>query len=150
MKNLIQKALNDAFNVLSARVPQTKKEIKSLSILDVNPSDILVFMAENNIPNTAYFNGADNGYDGWNDILICWVVDVPTTEKDKLNFSRQSFTHIAWKKVYETLTPNGYKGVFYNTGLLKDFDDTTVYDMYVSQDWDRLVKYYSLPFVKSN
>jgi len=43
---------------------------------------------------------------------------------------------------------NGYKRTGYNSGLLKQFDDTTVYDMYISKDFDRLVKYYSLPFVK--
>lgn len=41
---------------------------------------------------------------------------------------------------------NGDKRQGFNSGLLKQFDDTTVYDMYMNDEWDRLVKYYSLPF----
>lgn len=59
-------------------------------------------------------------------------------------------THIAFPLVSQLLRDNGYTRVGYNTGLLKEFDDTTVYDMYVDDDFDRLVKYYSLPFVKKD
>jgi intergrase/recombinase len=99
-------------------------------------------------PNNAYFSGRDNGYDAWDDIVLAWEIDIPTTEKDKLSFKRKRFTNIAWKFVYDLLIKNGYKRVGYNTSLLKEFDDTTVYDMYINEDFDRLVKYYSLPFVK--
>ena len=32
--------------------------------------------------------------------------------------------------------------------LLKEFDNTTVYDMYINNEIDRLIRYYSLPFKK--
>lgn len=148
MKDLMIIALNDAFALLEKAVPQTKKETKSVSIMDVKPIDIISFMANNNIPNDACFDGKDNGYDAWDDILLSWDIVVPTTDKDKLKFKKDRFSTIAFRSIYNSLTVNGYKRVGYNTGLLKQFDDTTVYDMYINKDFDRLVKYYSLPFVK--
>lgn len=146
MKELLIQALDEAFVKLEKQVPQTKKQTKSISILDVKPLNLLEFMKANNVPDDADFDGKDNGYDGWNDILLSWSIDVPTTDKDKLDFKRRRFSDVAFKCVYDLLTKNGYKRNGYNTGLLKQFDDTTVYDMYMSKDFDRLVKYYSLPF----
>ena len=148
MEDLIIKALDDTIIKLDKITPTTKKKTKSISIIDVSPLDIPSFMKDNNIPNNAYFNGIDNGYDGWHtDILLSWDIDVPTTGDDKLKFRRNRFTTIAFKSVYDSLTSNGYKRVGYNSGLLRDFNDTTVYDMYLVKDFNRLVKYYSLPFI---
>ena len=69
-------------------------------------------------------------------------------DKDKLKFRRKRFSTIAFKRVFDLLTTNGYKRVGFNSGLLRDYKDTTVYDMYMENDFDRLVKYYSLSFVK--
>jgi len=147
MKELIMQALNEALLAAERTIPQTKPKTESVSIIDVNPLDIPSFMRDNNIPDNAYFSGRDNGYDAWDDILLSWEIQVPTTEGDKMKFLRRKFTHLAFKCVYDKLTHNGYKRVGYNTGLLKEFDDTTVYDMFINADFDRLVKYYSLPFV---
>ena len=148
MKELIIQSLNTAFTVLEKRTPLTKKKAESVSIIDINPIDIPSFMKTNNIPNDASFDGRDNGYDAWDDILLSWEIDIPTTDKDKLKFKRDKFSSIAFKLVYDLLIKNGYKRVGYSSSLLKQFDDTTVYDMYINKDFDRLVKYYSLPFVK--
>tara|TARA_R110000868_G_scaffold329984_1_gene590901 strand:+ start:317 stop:1129 length:813 start_codon:yes stop_codon:yes gene_type:complete len=148
MKDLIIQALNNAFGILEKQIPQTKKKTESISIIDVKPSELLSFMKSNDIPNDAVFSGRDNGYDAWDDIVLYWEIDIPTTDKDKKAFKRKRFTDIAWKVVYDILMKNGYKRVGYNSGLLKQFDDTTVYDMFISKNFDRLVKYYSLPFVK--
>lgn len=148
MKELLIQALDAAFETLGRRTPQTKKKTESVSIIDVSPVNMASFMLENNIPNDAYFGGSDNGYDAWDDILLCWDIDIPTTDKDKLDFCVRAFTTIAFTSVSETLTSNGYKRVGYSTSLLKPFDDTTVYAMYIAKDYDRLVKYYSLPFIK--
>lgn len=147
MKYLIRLALNDAFVVLDKRTPLTKTKTESMDIINVSPLDIASFMRDNNIPNDAYFDGRDNGYDAWDAILISWDVAVPTTDKDKLIFKRDKFTGIAFKFVFDLLTTNGYKRVGYSTALLKQFDDTTLYDMYLNKDFDRLVKYYSLAFI---
>jgi hypothetical protein len=148
MKELIIKALTDAFGLLEKQVPQTKTIKKSVSILDIKPKDIISFMRDNDIPDNAFFDGKDNGYDGWNDILLSWDISVPTTDKDKLKFKRNRFTDIGWKFIYELLTNNGYKRLGYNSALAKQFDDTTVYDMFIGNDFDRLVQYYSIRFIK--
>lgn len=148
MKKFIIKALNDAKIKLDKRTPSTQKIIgaKSISIIDVNPLTLPQFMKDNNIPDDAYFDGRDNGYDAWDDLLLSWDIVVPTTDKDKLKFNRRVFSTIAFQELFHLLTSNGYKRVGFNSGLLKEFDDTTVYDMYMDKDFDRLVKYYSLSF----
>ena len=148
MKDLLVQALNEAFDILEKRIPQTKKKTECISILDVKPVDLITFMKDNNIPYDADFSGRDNGYDAWDDIQLCWDIDAPTTEKDKLDFKKKNFTTICFERVYSLLTNNGYKRVGFNTGLLKAFDDTTVYDMYIHKDINRLVEYYTLYFVK--
>ena len=148
MKDLIIKALDDALILLEKRIPQTKKEIKYVNIEDVKPSELTQFMRDNNIPDDADFDGKPNDYDSFDEVCLSFSVDIPTTEKDKLKFCRSAFTSIAWKFVYDLLIKNGYKRVGYNTASLKQFYGATVYDMYIDNDYDMLVKYYSLPFVK--
>lgn len=161
MKELIIQALNDAFALLEKQVPQTKKKAKTISILHVKPLELVSFMKTNNIPDDADFSGKDNGYDAWDDIVLAWEVDVPTSEKEKLEFKNYRFHDIAFKKVYELLTTNGYKRVTdRNQGRITYkkrsntisyivmFDNNTVYEMYINKDFDRLVEYYSLYYIK--
>ncbi len=153
MKDLIIDSLKDSLDILEKRTPKTNNFVKkSISIMDVNPVDLKDFMSENNIPDTAYFDGRDNGYDAWNDILLSWEVEVETktktTEKEELIYKRRVFSDIAFKLIYNTLINNGYKRVGADSSKFKEFDDTTIYDMYVNKDYDRLVKYYKLCFVK--
>lgn len=143
MKDLIITALDNAHILLEKQVPQTKKKEEFVDIMDINPIDLITFMKDNNIPNDCYFSGSDN-----NGFGVAWQIDIPTTEFDKVLFKNKRFIDIAFKFVYDLLTTNGYKRVGFNSGLLKQFDDTTVYTMYKAKDFDRLVKYYSLPFVK--
>jgi hypothetical protein len=134
MKYLIILALNNAFDVLNKRTPFSKIKTESMDILDVSPLNIVSFMKDNNIPDDAYFGGRDNGYDAFDAILLCWDVRILTTDKDRFKF------------VSDLLKNNGYKRNSYNSASLKQFDDTTVYDMYINKNFDRLVEYYSLPF----
>lgn len=161
MRNLISKALNDAFITLEKQVPQTKKKTETVSIQDVKPSQLISFMKSNDIPNEAYFSGTDNGYDGWNDIVLAWEVDVPTSEKEKSEYKNYRFHDIAFKNVYNLLTTNGYKRISgrdssritykkrSNTiSSIIMFDNKSVYEMYVDKDLDKLVEYYSMYFQK--
>lgn len=161
MKNLILKALDEAFTTLENQVPQTKKKTETISIQDVKPSELMSFMKSNNIPNDAYFTGTDNGYDGWDDIVLAWEVDVPTSEKEKLEFKNRRFHHIVFSKVYDLLTTNGYKRIsgqdrdritykrISNISFIIMFDNKTVYEMYIDKDIDKLVEYYSMYFQKA-
>lgn len=161
MKNLISKALNDAFIILENQVPQTKKKTETISIQDVKPSQLMSFMKSNDIPNDAYFTGTDNGYDGWNDIVLAWEVDVPTSKEEKSEYKNYRFHDIAFKKVYDLLTTNGYKRISErnqsritykkisnNILSIIMFDDKSVYEMYIDKDLDKLVEYYSMYFQK--
>jgi hypothetical protein len=147
MNDLIIQALNDAIIVLERRVPQTKKEGVYVNIDDVSPLDITKFMTENNIPNDAHFAGKPNGYDSFDQICLYYEIDVPTTKLEKVEFKRRVFSSIAFKKVYDILILNEYKRKGCDSSLFADYKDTTVYDMYITKDFDRLVKYYSLFFV---
>lgn len=150
MKEILIGILGDAFAKLERQVPQTKKQVVYVNIDDVAPLSIPQFMQDNGIPDDASIGGKPNGYDSFDEVCLIYDIDVPTTEKDRLAFKRKTFTSIVWYKVFHLLTGNGYKRVGFNSGLLKQFDDTTIYDMYVAQDFDRLVKYYSLYFVPDN
>lgn len=140
MKDLIIKVLDDAINKLDKITPATKRVEKSICIYDVHPLDLPAFMKDNNIPDDAYFS---NGPD---DVSLSWFVDVPLTDSDKLNFRRKRFSMIAATCIYGPLTHNGYERVGFNSASLKAFADTTVYDMYVNKELDRLIKFYSLMF----
>ena len=161
MKNLISKALNNAFTTLENQLPQTKKKTKTISIQDVKPSQLMSFMKSNDIPNDAYFTGTDNGYDGWNDVVLAWEVDEPTSEKEKSEYKNYRFHDIAFKKVYDLLTTNGFKRISdRNQGRITYkkrsnsissiimFDNKSVYEMYMDKDLDKLVEYYSMYFQK--
>lgn len=145
MKHLIITALNEAKTAIDKRIPLNKKETVYVSIEDVNPLEIAEFMETNNIPDTAYFGGEPNSYDSFDRVYLCYEINVPTTEKEQLKFVKTQFNN-SFNKVYKVLTENGYKRKGLNSGLLKQFDDTTVYDMYINEDYDRLVSYYSLYF----
>jgi len=151
MKDLIINALADAFKKLNKQIPTTKKKvvIVNLENKDVSPINLKQFMIDNNIPNDAYFHTEEcNTLGGYVEVCLAYTIDVPTTEKDKLNFKRERFRNIAWKFVFDTLISNGYKRVGCYSNEFKEFKDTTVYDMYINKEFDRLTKYYSLSFKK--
>lgn len=145
MKDLIVTALNEAYENINNRIPQTKKETVYAYIEDVEPLELVDFMKSNNIPDNAYFGGEPNSYDSFDRVCLCWQIDVLTTDKDRLKFVKTQFNN-SFGKVNKFLSDNGYKRKGFNSGLLRQFDDTTVYDMYINKDFDRLVEYYSLYF----
>lgn len=145
MEDLIIKALNEAYENINNRIPQTRKEVVYVSIEDVEPLELADFMKSNNIPDNAYFGGEPNSYDSFDRVCLCYNIDVPTTDKEKLKFVKTQFNN-SFSKVHNCLISNGYKRKGFNSGLLRQFEDTTVYDMYINRDFDRLVEYYSLYF----
>ena len=152
MKELIIDALDKAILLLDKQTPQTRRDVVTIEISDVNPFELLEFMKKNNVPDTAYFDSTfdDTAVFGRNnEPCLRYPIDVPTTDKEKLKFRKNRFSTIAFRFVYDSLTANGFKRVGFNSGLLREFDDTTVYEMYIDKNWERLVKYYSLPFTKA-
>jgi len=154
MKKLIITALNSAIIKLDSIIPKTKKETKSVDISDINPWDIVGYTQINNIPkNVAFHHGMQSPIEEsafWNTYGAClvWEIDVPTTDRDTLKYKRKKFSNLAWVALYDTLINNEYKRVGFNSGLLEEFNNTTIYDMYCNKEFDRLIKYYSLYFIK--
>jgi len=145
MKDLLIQALTDAFAVFEKQIPKTKTETKEISIENVKPLDIVDFMKENGIPDDAYFVGPEEGQLG---VFLSWDVQVPTTEADKVQFSKKQYRNVAWQYVYKSLTANGYKRIPYDSSYFRKFGDTTVYNMFHKKDFDLLVEYYSGFFTK--
>lgn len=150
MQSLLIPALNDAYARLEKRTPTTKTKLVYVDIENVAPLDLPRFMLENNIPDSASFGGEPNGYDAFDRACLVYETIIPTSDKDKLEFNRRTFQTIAFKSVFEALTNAGYTRHGCNSHLFKQFDDATVYDMYMAGDFDRLARYYSLSFTKSN
>ena len=149
MKNLIITALDEAMKKLDKQTPSTKKVCKDINIDDVRPIDLVNFMEDNDIPRDAWFSSTQNSYDAFEgDFKLEWEIDLPTTDKDKLAFRKKRFTQIAWKYVYDSLIANGYERVGFDSGKLKEFYNTIIYEMYLAKDFDKLVKRYSLSFKK--
>lgn len=148
MKDLILNALDSAFFAVKGRLPQTKKVVKELDIMDVNPINLLNFMKEKGVPDNAWFGGRDNGYDGYSEFLLCWEVVVPTTEQDDLKFMRTHFPIRAFKQIFDVLTANGYTRVGVNSSEFSKFKNFNQYDLYLKNEFDLLVEYYSLYFKK--
>lgn len=146
MRDLLIVALGEAFTLLEQQVPKTKKQAVYVSIEDISPRNLQQFMQDNGIPDDAYFAGKSDKYDTYCEACLCYDIEVATTAMDQLKFKVDRFQSVAWSKVSPLLKSHGYKRSGFNSGLLKQFDDTTIYDMFVSGDFDRLVKYYSLPF----
>lgn len=138
MKNLIEIALNTAYNTALKNVPQTKTEIIYVNIENVSPHDLPEFLIENNIPKKCWFGGEPNGYDTLDEICVCYDVQIELTEQEKLIFLNKIFTQIAFKEVYNTLTKNNYIRTGMDSKNLQKFKKS-VYQMYIE-------KYYSLFF----
>ena len=149
MQELILSALSVALEKLENRVPQTKNKENFISLRDVEPLKLMEFMRENNVPEDAWFDGEDNGYDAFADIGLMWYTQVPTSGKDKLLFKVERFDNIAWNFVRDILVSNGYKICPMDSELLREFKGTNLYTMYTNGEFDRILKFYSFRFKKS-
>jgi len=157
MKDLIIQALDEAYDFLEKNVPQTKKR-NCTFVIDIEgktPYEIISFMKENNIPENAKINCYIHN-DEYIESCLEYIIDIPTTEKDIVNYKRNNFDVIAFKIVYQLLTKNGYKRIKYKSpfeyfNLSYEFTKkgNQIYDLYlIKKDFDKLVEYYSLNFEK--
>lgn len=150
MKELIIEALKEAYAKLENQVPKTKKIIKtSSSILGLPISELPQFVKDNNIPEDAIFVGIDDSYDGFDDFVLSWEIEVPTTDADKLKHKRLRFKDISWGFVYHKLLENGYKRVsIFNSQSIKPFENLNHYDLFIENNFGTLLEYYKLYFTK--
>lgn len=150
METLIKEALNNAYHILDKQVPQTKTNTIRFDVFDndITPFNVGKFIEDNKIPDTAYFGGVENSYDAYESFALCYDVRIPTSDMDKLKFKELEFARIASNTVYTLLTKNGYKRVGYDSKLVKEFNNRKIYNMFTDQDFEGLVKYYSLAYIK--
>jgi hypothetical protein len=152
-KELIIAALDDYFNYLKEHSPRTKKEEKSIRVDDLKLSEVISLMEKDGIPAEATFTSIGDWLDGNHSPYLSWEVEVPATEEDRLEYLKSRFNgkgliRSAWASVRDTLKANGYEHKPYRPDYSEEFGKTTVYDMYMNKEFDRLVKYYSQQFRK--
>lgn len=151
MKELMIEALKEAFDKLEKQVPKTKKVTRtSSSILGMPILELPRFVKDNNIPEDAIFDGVPNQYDGLEDLVLSWEIEVPTTDAEKLDYKRTRFKDMAWRFVYHKLLDNGYKRISnFSSSSLKPFKDLNHYDLFVENNFDILLEYYKIYFTKN-
>lgn len=148
MIDLIKPVLLEFLNGISPS--ETKTITKEVDISELGPLEVAGFMRKNNIPDSASFSGEPNGYDGYvpGVLLLSWEIQVPTTVEERAERIKKRFNAGYFKRVYDVLVVNDYKRVGCNSGLFKEFDDTTPYDLVLEEDWRRLEKRILLSFKK--
>jgi len=146
MIKLLESALDQAMEKTLGSIPKSKSIGISRDITYIKPSKLTSFMSSHNIPEDAQFD-SDPDHEGM--VSLVWDIKVPTTEDDHQRFISKRFELYAWTKVYKTLISNGYDRVGCNSALFKEYDDTSIYKMYMEKDFDRIARYYSLRFKRS-
>lgn len=141
MQKIIWEALQEAEKLLNRQIPFRKLEGKQRSVEGMTISEIAE--AYPDIPNTAVLSSDDNG-----SVLLCWNISVNVTGEDILQFKRKRFPSIAWQCVYNALKAAGYTRIGFCSNLLKPFDGISIYDVYLSDNKDFFVEYYSFRFKK--
>ena len=150
MENIIKRKLTECYDSLGT-FPLMKKKQKEVHIGGGNISKLLeiaenIALTENIDKNVIQFI-ANTDYSTYGDIIAIFDIEVPKTKHDLEIEKEKRFKNKYFKVVYDEMIKNGYKRSF-SSHSLKEFDDTTVFKMFLNKDFDRLVKYFSLFFVK--
>ncbi len=150
-RQMVDKLIINAVELVIERAkktaPKTMKAKRTIDISEVMPINLHQFMIDNNVPDNADFDGYD---DGWapQQIKLSWCIDVPATETTKTDYYRKQCDLNAFRVVYSVLTEQGYKRTGVSSRELRAFKNTTVYDMYVNEESEQLIKYFLLYFTK--
>ena len=130
MKELIIKALNDL--AIEVSTMERKPMFFSVPINDTRPCELSAFMRENCIPDIAKFH-----LDANDNIRLEWAARIPVTEFDR----KTKFNSLSFTRVYAFLTTRGYKCSYPCSSL-------DAYSLYIREDYDALLLYYSQFFFK--
>jgi hypothetical protein len=143
MITIIKAELDRIFKKITDQAPTTKAKFHSISIMDVNPLELITFMKENNIPDDAEFEGVDNGYDAYNDFALGWRTPIPTTEKDRDYWVKERFNRNAVTALHQGLVKDGYYKKGFDSILYRKFVKTSLLDRFLNDDLESIVEYYS-------
>ena len=147
MKSIIVKELQRCMDNLPT-IPEEKSVFKEIEVNGGSLSDFEEQAAE--IANSYSIEKDDISFycsEYSSDMVASFGIKVKATNADKEKIKEKHFNRRAYKYIYDALTNAGYKRVGFNSGLLKAFNDTTIYKMFVNQEYDRLADYYSLSFI---
>jgi len=143
MLHIIETELNRVFDKLTKQAPTTKAKFHSIDIMDVKPLDLPNFMKENDIPDSAEFEGVDNGYDGYSGFVLGWTTPIPTTEKDRAKWVEERFERYSVTALHQGLVKQGYYKKGFDSILYRQFTKTSLYDKFLNKEFEQIKDYYS-------
>jgi len=146
MKHLLKEALDEANEKLDVSPVEMVEKYENIGGCPT-VTEILSVAEELGLPfDKISITTQEDTFGG--DVYALWHKEEPKTDAEILKEKRKRFTNFAYPFVSKLLRENEYKRSGYHSGLLKEFDKTTIYDLYMAEDYDMLVKYYSLGFNK--
>lgn len=150
MKNLIILALDKAYERSKKDAPEIKYDVtKSDNINGMSVGQLLSFIKENNIDSEALVCADTESSDVFVSVRLNLYNKIPLTEQEREYAVRGNFDrYAAMGAVRIMLETNGYKSKDVDRNKLKAFNDMSVYDMYMAENFDILVDFYSLFFDK--
>jgi len=101
---------------------------------------------EYNIEPEKIFIGADKGYDDSFLLSVYFDTIVSKTKNEIENEMKSIIERKSYRIIYDNMIKNGFKRVGFNSKLLKNFNDTNVYEMIKNNELNKLVSYYSFWF----
>ena len=79
-------------------------------------------------------------------LCACFKAEVKKSGKDIHLETKKRVNNSSFGIIHRAMTAEGFKRVGFGSNLLAPFDDTTVYDMAIAEEFDRLADYFSLYF----
>ena len=149
MKDLLKKALGD---LASLPYTSTKKTIEKKIYLDDYSLSEVIKKAEAvgvSFDKISVETDEADTLGVTNPIYLSYPVEVDMTKADIEKDIKYRFNRGAFKRVYDALTPNGYKRISSSSVKHREFSQYNVYDLYMAGDFDALEAYYSLFFKKN-
>ena len=150
MKALINTVLTELLSDKRSRLPQSKTVTRTRSVLEETPYTLAKFMDDNGIPKEAWFEGDSPDYfeQSYSDFVLCWEVEIPTTDADKLNYLERVFNSNAFTRVAKALLADGYKRISPDHQTLKQYRGMSHYSLFTEGNMDTIVDYIKLHFTK--
>lgn len=152
MKNLIILALENAYERSNKEAPQIKYDVtKSNNINGMSVRQLLSFIKENNIDSDALVSADTESSNVFVSVHLNLYNKIPLTAEEKEDAVRGIFNrYAAMGAVRNILENNGYRYKNADKSELVMYRNMSMYDMYMAEEFDVLVNYFSLFFDKIN
>jgi len=150
--NILEKNLNTCFNDLT--ISPTKNIIKevplqeeyyTLSELTIEVEKVAKEYNINVDDIKIDVNDEEAAY-SYAYITLSFKVEVQKSIEEIETQKRKFFERKAWYSLYTTFSKMNIKRIHGNHETWKSFKDTTIYDLYLNKDFEKLYSYYSLFF----